>query len=148
MSFRIDKAYIAQIFKQLELLDEWSRQDDRTEAMSVVNDYLYAAYFVSINALPGLRKVLSQYRWTFHRLPYSTQKAARVVGQSDFIWCTNAFGGPPDADEEKIELVTAKLIEPRESLRLFYAGKKSAYQKEDVVQEIEFAYECGGKPVY
>lgn len=145
MSFRVDKKAVEQLYADLELTaspDEYPEWD----VMECVNDYLYAAYFLSINPLTGIRKILPQYKWTFHRLN-SFKSASEVVKQSDFIWCTNAFGGSIDREDE-IELVTATLIESREPLKLFYAGQKNASLGDNPTPQIKLAQDCSGEPMY
>ncbi len=145
MSFRVDKKAVEQLYIDLELTaspDEYPEWD----VMGWVNDYLYAAYFLSINPLVGIRKILPQYKWTFHRLS-SFQAASEVVKQSDFVWCTNAFGGSVNSEDE-IELVTATLIQSRDPLKLFYAGQKNASLGDGLTPSIKLAEDCGGEPMY
>ncbi len=143
MSIRVAKEDIEDLYKNLELTASPNVYPD-ADVMEWVSEYLYAAYFMSINPLVGIRKVLPQYKWAFHRLD-SYQAAAEVTKRSDFIWCTNAFGGAPD---DEIELVTATLILPRHPLKLFYAGAKKASQGDSLTWEIKLAQDCGGEPMY
>ncbi len=144
MSFRTLKDDTDRLYQELELVanpDENATDD----VMELINEYLYASYFMSINPLSGIRKVLPQYKWTYHRV--NSYEVARVISQqSDFIWCTNAFGGAPY--KEKIELVTATHKIPRKPLKLFFAGEKNASQGDQETWEIKLAKDCGGEPEF
>lgn len=144
MSFRAIKKDIERLYEQLELVasPDIEPMDD---VMEWICEYLYSSYFMSINPLTGIRKVLPQYTWTFHRVK-SFEAAKRITQQADFIWCVNAFGGILDGDE--IELVTATLNAPRKPLRLFHAGEKKASEGDKLTSEIKLAQDCGGEPQY
>jgi hypothetical protein len=151
MLSRPSKGSVAQLFNDLEFTttdpDSWVR----ITVMQWVSEYIYASYFMSINPLRNLRKVLPQYNWVFHeKLNYGA--AARVARQSDFIWCSNAFGaedpGIYSVREEGIELVTATLRQKREPLRLFYAGEKKVSSGDKPTFLMKLAEDCGAEPEY
>ena len=144
MPFRANKEDTEHLYKQLELVASPDVEVD-DDVMEWISEYLYASYFMSINPLVGIRKVLPQYKWTFYRVE-SYEAAKKVSQQSDFIWCTNAFGGAPDYNE--IELVTATHNISRKPLKLFYAGEKNASQGDEETWEIKLAQDCGGEPQY
>jgi hypothetical protein len=143
MPFRAAKIDTELLYLNLELIASPETHPD-DDVMQWISEYLCASYFMSINPLVGIRKVLPQYYWAFHRVK-SYEASRKVTRQSDFIWCTNAFGGAPD---NEIELVTATLLESRDALRLFYAGIKYASLGDALTWEIKLAQDCGGEPEY
>jgi hypothetical protein len=143
MSLRSNKADVENLYQNLEMVAS-SDAEPTYDVMHWIREYLYASYFMSINPLVGLRKVLPQYRWVFHRVK-SYEAASTVTKQSDFIWCTNAFGGPPWGE---IELVTATLRLSRDPLTRFFAGYKNASLGDGLTWEIKLAQDCGGDPEY
>jgi len=140
------------IFEGLEQVN--GTEESVVEMMSRICDYLYGSYFLAINPLPQLRKALPAYIWNFVR-PKSLRDAREIVSKADFIWRTDSFNSrwlDANSTEEDfeacfpVEFATATLLNPREPLRYFFAGKKRA--TEETTSDLRFVVACGGDPVY
>ncbi len=96
--------------------------DDLIDLLGDLHNYIYAAYFLGINPLMGLCRLLPQYRWEYHQWPNTecnVRAASKIVLRSDFIWIT---GDPHDT--ERIELVTATKVGRSKSFSLFFVNSR------------------------
>jgi hypothetical protein len=141
------------IFDGLEQINP-SPADDIVEMMDRINDYLLSSYFLAINPLTQLRRILPQYEWKFVQ-PKNLRQARAVVSTADFVWRTDWFNGPglsSSSTAEDIErcfpaeLAIATLLNRAEPLKHFFAGKKN--KSAETTTELEFVSVCGGDAVY
>ncbi|MEI6659973.1 MAG: hypothetical protein WCK91_00950 [bacterium] len=110
--------------------------------MNQIQDVFEACYFLGMNPLSELRRILPFYRWTFHCIDYESDgKIRRVITTSDFIWRTNWAN-----DDGDIQLVTATRNNRTEPLKFFWAGGESESRPDR--EMTDFVKEFGGEPVY
>ncbi len=125
------------------------KYDSLYEEMDSIQKYLESCYFLTINPLPQLRRLLPQFLWRFDKCK-SIDQAKGVVAQSDLIWRVNRWVSDW-AEEEKIgelevNFVTANPINSLRRRKTFFAGDKKA--SEQTTPELEFVKACGGEPEY
>jgi len=113
----------------LQLFEILNGQEEKAEeyrlnlptAMEVIHDYLKSCYFLSINPLPELRRILPQFKWQFHRTEKGGKgipPAGDIVEESDLIWMMDGgFHG-------SFALVTATSLDEKPRRSIFFAGRK------------------------
>jgi hypothetical protein len=89
------------------------------EAMWWIDEYIHSSYFLAINPLPALRRILPQFRWEFRRSKEDEDLsvATDIIQESDLIWMIR--GGT-----EVFTLVTATSSEEKPRRNAFFAGKR------------------------
>ncbi|HWB33775.1 MAG TPA: hypothetical protein VG753_00420, partial [Candidatus Paceibacterota bacterium] len=88
--------------------------------MEFIQDYLKSCYFLSINPLPELRRILPQFEWRFFRSTKGgpgVKETGDVVDQSDLIWLIE--GG----FHTSFTIVTATRKEARPPKKMFFIGE-------------------------
>ena len=132
--------YYLQLFKALEEDEHEHHGDTLQSVMEDIQDLLDASYFLGINPLKGLRKILPQYQWRYYRLENGERHdgyVKEVVSKSDFIWRIWY-------NDDDIQLVTATKLDrtPPGNLKYFWVEGVSK------ASQIAFAENFGGEPVY
>lgn len=125
------------------------KHDSLYEEMDNIQKYLESCYFLSINPLPQLRRILPQFLWRFDRCE-SIGRVKELVEQSDLIWRVNCWVTDWSEEEERgeleVDLVTANPVNSMRRRKIFFAGDKKASEK--TTPQIEFVRACGGEPEY
>jgi len=113
--------------------------DTRESLMEDIQGFLDYSYFLGINPLRGLRKILPQYQWRFYRMRNDERHEGHVkevVSKSDYIWRIWY-------DEDEYQLVTATKLDRPMSERLKYFWAESG----SLTSQVSFVEEFGGNPV-
>lgn len=139
------KAFHERLFKALE-----NGEDDDffgiTDGMEYIQDYLESSYYLSINPLRELRRILPQYEWRFIRCK-DMSEAKRAVTESDFVWLVTAAWMNPQNESESFDIVTARArVQTAERRKYCFGGKKNA--SADTTRVLQWIEQCGGDPVY
>lgn len=88
--------------------------------MEFIQDYLHSCYFLSINPLPELRRILPQFEWSFFRSVEGgpgVKETGDVVDKSDLIWMIEGGGL-----HGSFTIVTATRTEIRLPKKMFFIG--------------------------
>lgn len=114
----------------------------RADVMRDIQEYVDACWQLDISPLQQLRRILPQYKWSYHKL--KSQRAARqVVARSDFVWRANYS---PLEERDGFELFTATAHINREPLKLVF------FEQEDIPEyqekKIALVNALGGNPEY
>ncbi|MDB5266633.1 MAG: hypothetical protein JWN89_448 [Parcubacteria group bacterium] len=144
-----DEKMHARFFRLLSDPDLEDEQDETMyDVMSQIQDLLNACYWLGINPLEELKRILPQYAWNYLRSKDLDLIRAEVA-KSDLIWRVNwtedGFKGIGVRAEE-IQLVTAQLIGSFKVLEhLFFAGWQET--AEESTPKLDFVRELGGEPI-
>jgi hypothetical protein len=84
----------------------YASEEDLHEVMEQIQGFLTACYWIGVNPLRELRKILPQYEWKFHVLK-DERRIRETVSDSDLIWRMNWEMDTDDIWADEIELVTA-----------------------------------------
>ena len=99
---------------------EEKRGIDLGMGMEFIQDYLKSCYFLSINPLPELRRILPQFEWSFFRSKEGApgvKETGDVVDRSDLIWLMEGGGL-----HGSFTIVTATRKEARPPKKMFFIG--------------------------
>lgn len=122
-------------------------EDDLHEVMGQIQEFLIACYWMGVNPLRELRKMLPQYQWQFH-VSKDKGHIRKTVSGSDLIWRVNWDMDVRDSWAEEIELVTATNLSRPASERPshFWADVRlDSYKQERAIAFVEVHDGC---PVY
>jgi hypothetical protein len=142
------KEMYAGFFEALESRENpHTPEDDLHEVMKQIQEFLTACYWMGINPLRELRKMLPQYRWQFH-VSKDKGHIRKTVSNSDLIWRVNWDMDMSDSWCEEIEFVTATNLGRPASERPshFWADVHLDSYKQD--RMIAFVEVHDGSPVY
>ena len=99
---------------------EEKRGIDLGMGMEFIQDYLKSCYFLSINPLPELRRILPQFKWNFFRSAEGgpgAKETGDLVDKSDLIWMIEGGFHRP------FTVVTATRKEVRPPKKMFFIGE-------------------------
>ena len=134
-------------FRVLEGYEDPAEEETLYGVMNQIQEYFDSCYWIGINPLPGIRRILPQYEWRFHRSKdYGLIR--KIISDSQLIWRTNWIeDGFTSEPAEEIQLVTAnKIGQSSEVEKLFFAGEKKKLERS--TDRIDFVKRQGGDPVY
>jgi hypothetical protein len=98
---------------------EEKRGIDLGMGMEFIQDYLKSCYFLSINPLPELRRILPQFEWRFFRSEEGdrgVKQTGDVVNESDLVWFIEGGFHRP------FTIVIATHKEARAPKKMFFIG--------------------------
>lgn len=136
-----EKFYGNEIFMSLD--DDPEADDGIYGAMEDIQNYLHSSYILVINPLPGLRRLLPQFKWQFHR-PKTDADIRKLIRKANLVWSVYAdWFNPNFRRPDERYFVTAVHLTKEDDRRFIFGGRLCEAQATELEKryEAEVCYE-------